>query len=576
LAVDGLAANTKLSFVHFARPVPLGATVLSATLTFYMPSPGTGTKTITLKKVTEPWKAGTVTYATRPSVTTSDAKAVTMAAGTAPQEIVFDVKSHLQAVANGSTWYGWRLESSLSGVRYINAAQAADHKPLLVVEYAMKPGKPSGLAPGGGNAVSVALPMLRFNDVKALRALQVQINSTNDFSGAVSFDSGTVMTTLPQFDLSTTAFAGINNAETKYWRVRVQDDGGVWSSWSDVTSFTRAALPTLTLSTPTGNYVDEPTPTIAWSFSGTQKAWRVFVKDSDNNIIAKSDSGQRPGATASYEIPNGVIVDRNETYTIVVRVWDNVSRDGADNPWFQVTRPVTFRYSTTVAPVTSLVGTSLEPQPGVQLTWSRATAPDSFSIRRGNGTLVENVLAADVLVSGTNYQYIDYTAEPKTAQTWTVEAVVNGVTSDLNPVTASISPKTVGIWISDPETGLTVQLLDVDEGTWEMGEESAVFAPVGSNRSFKVTQAMRGYEGSISGLLLQTDMTNNKTVAQQEADVWTIKGNPNRTYILTLSDMAIPVVLGNVVVRPTPRKDIEKVVSFDFWQVRDLPFRYRP
>jgi hypothetical protein len=57
------------------------------------------------------------------------------------------------------------------------------------------------------------------------------------------------------------------------------------------------------------------------------------------------------------------------------------------------------------------------------------------------------------------------------------------------------------------------------------------------------------------------------------ASMYTLKENAGATYWLTVQDMCIPVIIGNVTIAPIRGTEVRKAVSFDFWQVGDdLPF----
>jgi hypothetical protein len=110
-----------------------------------------------------------------------------------------------------------------------------------------------------------------------------------------------------------------------------------------------------------------------------------------------------------------------------------------------------------------------------------------------------------------------------------------------------------------------------DPGTWGMGEEGAIYTPLSSTKPVRITQALRGFEGSITGTLAANPATG-QTIAQAEANMYDLKRRVGQVYRLVLSDMAIPVVIANVVIAPGPEQEILRHVSFDFWQVGDLPF----
>jgi hypothetical protein len=581
LRVQTATNQNKYSFVYFARPFPLGAVVVSATLKLYADTPG-GTnwpalsRTVTLKRVLGSWKVGRITYNNAPGVTTSGQVAVTKTAAISDgTEWAFDVTSHMQLVSDGAAWYGWRLEINESTERKFYSANAGRLKPVLEVVWSDQPEAPSTLSPSGGRAVSSNKPVLRFDFTDtvgntSLQAVQVQVNGSNVWT-APSFDSGTVLTSEPQLDLAATAYAGLADGGTAWWRVRVQDAAGVWSDWSDGVSFTRATKGTLAINNPAAspnNFVQEATPPITWTLTGrTQTAFQVVIKDSAGEWL--HSSGRQTSAVTSYTLPAKIIHD-GLTYTVAVRVWDTFSRESVPNdpPYTETSRSFTYNLSAGVSPVTGFSSTDLAPEPGVQLDWTSSTAPDSFTVVRDGRVIAAAVAPGDVFVSGTQYRVIDRSADPRRSHTWQVRRVVNGVTSTSNPTsTRTLTP--IGIWLLDEESNLRQQIMGDDPGDWAMGEQADNHEVRGSSFVVRITQSLRGFEGTISGTIAAS---TGQTIDQAEANMWEFKRKPGRVYRLVLSNMAIPVVIGNVVVAPSPEQEIIKRVSFDFWQADDLPF----
>lgn len=584
LRLDNSSGAKKYAYVYFARPFPLGVNVVSAKLKLYADAKSGSwsavSRTITVSRVTQAWKAGRLTWNNRPSVTTTGQVAVTKTSSITDGQLwEFDVTAMLQLVADGTAWYGFRVEINESVLRRLYSANAAVYKPTLELTWSKAPEAPSDLSPSGNRSVVVSKPILRFDFTDEygntdMQACQVQINSTDVWTSP-SFDSGTVSTSVPQLDLSTTAYAGLSDGSSTYWRVRVQDGAGLWSGWSTAAQFKRTTRGTLTITNPAASpndYVTEATPPIIWSLSGrTQKAYQVVIKDVDGEWI--HTSGKVDGTATSYTLPKGIIHD-DETYTVLVKVWDTIDRQKTPEETEVPTtasRSFTYQRQTSVAAPVGLTATDMTPEPGVQLEWTRSTAPDSWTISRNGKVIDSGVLPVDTLVSGTTYRYVDRTAHPRKSHTYKVRAKVNGVDSKNNP-TASVTIKPVGIWLDDEDRGIRVQLLGNDEGSWTMGETADVYTPVGSTKAVRITQALRGYEGSISGLLTATA---TKTLAQVEDDLLKLKERPGRTYQLVLADLSIPVVIGNVTIAPTPRAEIERLVTFDFWQVGDLTFKPR-
>jgi hypothetical protein len=102
-----------------------------------------------------------------------------------------------------------------------------------------------------------------------------------------------------------------------------------------------------------------------------------------------------------------------------------------------------------------------------------------------------------------------------------------------------------------------------DPGSWAMGEDATVVAPLGSTRVSRRVQSQRGHEGSISGLLVDAYGT---TAVQYEADLLKMRDSPTRQVTLALGDLSIRVLLGNIDTHPIAGQPVYRAVSFDFWQ----------
>lgn len=745
----GGAGGTLYSYVYFGLPAGLrGSSVVSATLRFHNTENQSGSRQVTLKKVTSAWYLSKITWNVSPTVSTTDTKIITLSSPVKDTEWAFDVTSHLQAVSDGTLYYGWRLELTSTDLMYFYSSQAKSaYKPVLEIVWSTPPSAPTQLSPSGNRAVSVNKPTLRFDfgdttGSTSLQAVQVQINSTNVWTSP-SFDSGTVSTDAAQLDLTTTAYAGLAANASVYWRVRVQDNIGQWSAWSQAAQFQRLTKGTLTMDNPavtvttnhitnpdavgttnwssdhstltavagavvgtadgTGNmhvfhtpviavtagskyvyqlqikgsanktaqmevdwrtgagayiststlsvgalttsfayhevvltapataaqasvyvtwlspsngdvlsvqkvmfelgstattyfsgasvsdsanvyawtgtanaststrtwaFISEPTPPIIWTFTGrTQKAYQVYVK---LNGAVISDSGKVTGTTNSYTVPSGVITADLTAYLFGIRIWDDQAREVTPNDpaWVEITRTAYYSFDATIDPVSSVSAVDLSPLPGVRIDWSRATAPDSFVLWR-DGKIVYATISPMLYNTGsTTYSIVDPNPSPKKSHGYIIQAVVNGKASLSNPV-AHATPNPSGIWLSDRSRNIDVRLLGVDEGTWSMREESAAFAPVGGTKSHIVTQALGGYEGTITGQIMSYDDVD---VDAEEAKLWLLKSTPGATYILTLSNVAMNVVISNLEITPTPNKETTKNVSFKFYQQDGLLF----
>lgn len=566
------------SYIYFALPPATyhqGVTILDAKLKLYLVSPETATHTITVRRVTAAsWQLSKTNWNNKPASTTTGQVSVVMSGTSAiGKELVFDLTSMIQLVSDGGVWGGLHILNNIDDYLYLGSTQHPTYKPVLEVTWADNPVAPSTLSPSGNRATALAKPVLRFDftDVSGstqMQAAQVQLNGTNVWT-APSFDSGTVATTTPQIDLATTAYAGLTAGSSVWWRVRVQDAAGLWSDWSNGVQFQRQNKGTLTLTNPpVSGLVTEPTPPILWTFSGTQTAWQIYVTPADSTSSILYNTGKVSGTALAHTLPDKILKD-DSSYKVFLRVWDNISREATpgDTAWIEASRTFTYDYDATIDGVTSLAAVDLAPAPGVTLTWTRATAPDSFAIRRNGQIIASNLLPGTLSTGGTGYTYTDRGADPRKPITWRVDAVVNGKTSSVNPtVTATL--QTVGIWLQDLTRGLAVMLRTDNAGDWSMGETAGTYTPIGGTKVIRVTQSLRGYEGRITGMIRSTA---TDTTAEQEADLFALKSTPGKVYYLTLSNMTIPVLIGNVSINPVDEPDA-KAVEFDFWQESNLPF----
>jgi hypothetical protein len=216
-----------------------------------------------------------MTWNNQPAVT-GTAVTLTKSSPAAGTVWTFDLKSMFQTVSNGAAWYGIRITSNGATNTQFWSPQAADstNRPAIVFTWADNPKVPTMLYPSGGRAVGDPLPTLRcdFVDVSGdttMAGLQVQINAGSNNFAAPTFDSGVVATSVPELALVQTAFTGMVEGTTYWWRAQVQDGSGLWSGWSVPTSMRLMYLPKVQINNPafsnTIATVSEATPPIDWT-----------------------------------------------------------------------------------------------------------------------------------------------------------------------------------------------------------------------------------------------------------------------------------------------------------------------
>lgn len=578
IANSAASENTRQGYIYFGIPSGLErATIISATMRLYNGGDNwEGSSTVRIYRLDESWKASKVTWNNKPETVGNEATETknNPSGGTLWE---FDVSEEIQQVANGAPWYGFRI-ASLNNKGWFHSSKADDNRrPQLQIVYTTEPFPPATLVPDNGQAVSTAKPILQwdFRDVAgdtSMAGFHLRLFSSlalANSNGAGDLLDTTLGASVPQLDLNTTAYAGLANTATLYWRVRVQDGAGLWSAWSDVAYFTRQDKGILTLTNPPASPAEvlDPTPVISWTFTGqTQKAFQV--------IIAKAATPERPlwlsgvihSSATAISPPPGVIVEPGADYLVTLHVSDTQNRRSipGDPNFVAISRPFTLSLSAATPPVTGFNVASDPYRPWMALNWTYATVPDTFVIFR-DGLVVAEVEPSAVLVGGTTYQYIDRWASPRVLHTWAVAAKEEAIVSADNPSAVGLV-RLVTTCVSALDGSREVFLFNpgVDASR---AESSEVHHILGQAPPVLITQAIRGYEGSLSGVIAQ-DVVPGLSATQQLANLEYFKDNPGVPVRLSWVNKVLQVVLFNVTDSPVPYADgkVDHVASMNFFQ----------
>lgn len=196
-----------------------GRTVTSATLTGHAAA-ALVSQTFTLSAATERWTPGAATWAYPstggPTVNAVGAVSVSPGAVASGGVVTFDVTAHIQAVADGTDWFGWRLatDSTSTGQRF-RSTESGEPAWELLVTLSDIPDAPTSLKPDGGDIPEIA-PMLswEFGDAGLGNTAQAQFRVQVDtpVSGldpdevTPDFDTGWVVSPSPFYDLYTSTF----------------------------------------------------------------------------------------------------------------------------------------------------------------------------------------------------------------------------------------------------------------------------------------------------------------------------------------------------------------------------------
>lgn len=575
-------SGENLAFVYFTRPFPLGVTVLSAKLrvrTYAVSS--TGSRTLTLHLSADRPAYAWLTWNNAPGG--MNPIAVTKS-GALPGATLweFDVTEQMQAVSGGALWKGWRFStSSTETLKIYGHDGGGPYVPELAVSWSDAPDAPSQLSPSSGGVIADPKPLLRwdYTDVAGdteMKALQVQIHgSESGHSRATgwpspAWDSGNVLASLPQLDLKGTSFPGFTSASS-WWSVRVRDGDNLWSEWSDPaeTRYVGKATFTLVSPAPGGTFanpanLDDATPVVAWTLTGAaQTAYRVRVWLVTRPKTPLWDSGRRTSTDTSVSIPSKVMKWDDRVYRFQVDVWDDLARTsvpGASAAYSVETRAL-LNWDQALTGTDWLSAQALDPYPFVELEWNRDPAPDGWTITRDNVVIAE-LDFADTQTEDGVHRWVDRYAPPRRELRYVVRPRVNGKASKWSPPTLVVS-EPVGLWLVNDLDA--VCMIGTDEGSWAMGEVSSVHEPVKGDRVVQIRQGLRGYEGSLSGLIVGGVRNMEDVDAREARDAFLrIKRDGGAT--LTASTLSFEVLTADMVPAPTPDVEEQYAASFSFWQ----------
>lgn len=574
---DGSSADTRYGYIYFGVPSGMaGTTVSNAVLRLYSGSGFSGAVTLSIYRLTQKFTGNRVNWKSKPSATGTGQVSISKTSAPSGTMWEFNVTSIMQSVANGAAWYGFRIQATNSSAKWIHSAQAAtDYRPTLEITWSDAPDAPEKLIPDD-DAVSVAKPTLQwdFTDPsgdQTMKAFNLRLFSSEanaELNTSPLLDH-TVESTLPECDLDSTTYAGLALGATVWWRVRVQDGAGLWSGWSDHAFFRRVANGVLTITNPAttpNNFVSDSTPPFSWTFTGaTQKSFRVILTTPEEPAKYLWDSGIVTSTATDITPVEGKIKEVGKVYRLIVRVYDTEDRRALpDDPnYVEQIRDFTYTLSSSVAAPTNLTGTSGTYRSERTLEWERSTAPDYFVVFR-NGVAVAIEEPSALFVSGTKYRWVDVDAAPRRDHTWSVGALVNGVTSSGNP-TSTGRVKPISTTLSMPNNSKLIYLLNPEVAA-NQASSSDIHYLVGDAPPVLITQSQRGYEGKITGVLTSQGMP--VTADEQMKSLDYFRKNPGVLLKLVWVDKVLTVVVRSVTDQPIAYPDgtVDYLVSFEFFQ----------
>lgn len=565
-----------LSRAALSPEIPATAVVSGGLLSFTQTGAITGSITITVQPNASKFDART-TWNKRPN-TASSAVSVTKTSPPSGTLWTFDVTAHVQDFISGALPnFGWRVSTTSGTRRYLKGAVAAQGKPSLSFTYETIPPPPSNLTPNGA-AVSIAKPVLAWDKINGTTFAQVQIDGDAD-GISPTFDSGEVATTGGTFALGPTAFAGLTDAATTFWRVRVRTPGGL-SGWSTWATLPRQSKGTVTITNPGATSADG-TPPVQATFTGTVTSWTAKLTDTLTGTVY--DSTTSKDAVIEWTPKKGV-TKAGQQGTVTVAVVDDVLRVATpgDPIAAYASQTFTLTLSATVAPLDSFAIEQRGVSPVVYLMGTRSEIPDEVAIfRRREDEDAEQQIARvpglDVFAD-TVFEWADLTAAPNWRYEYRVASVVNGDVSSQG-TTLSIVPTCLGIWLIAEDDGTALVIWGDENETPEANDLAVVHQPatgdVGAVRR-RISRPPRN--STVSGSVVDVP------VPVGDGEEWTAdeqlriidefdRSDAGRLYRLAIGHLNLRVIAGNFAPWTDPLSGKERIgsVSFEWWGQVDGP-----
>jgi hypothetical protein len=362
-------------------------------------------------------------------------------------------------------------------------------------------------------------------------------------------------------DLSAVGMTGtIASGQTVKWRVYVQDDDGGQSAVSDWATYTYRPQPTLTLDSPAGGVLYDPTSDVLAHISTSLLgSYRIQVTDGDDRSSIRYDSGKQqatdPSAIA-FALPvrnddGSRIFKDDQDFQIHVRAWDTYDRQSSPGLPSHVDAWATVHFDDDLAlnPVASFQAHQVDQTPFVRLTWTDVAAHDAYLVSR-DGDHIARLTAADVIAGPSSYSWVDVTAVPYVHHVYSLRTITVG-TGRSPAKRAGITIKPKGLWLLRGN-GDSVRLsyTSSDAGlTLRTAERRATYTPVNLPYAVDILTAYEGLSGHVG--LSVCDMDDQDI--DDALDVLSaIKAHSTERVRLIYNNVSKPVVVRNMSVVPSP------------------------
>lgn len=388
-----------------------------------------------IRRVTQDWTAGSLTWNNRPTVDGTDLGQFDTTEGNWSH---IDLSDFVQKVLD-QTWdnYGFRIDADTTGIgdwkRIVSRddTHTPDRRPHFDISWHLPSATPS--TPTGNAWIPDRTLNWTYSSGAtsgtAQTKYQAQVATTSTGFGSPCRDSAQTTGSGTSWTFPSTGSCTMNEGTSYWWRVSVFD-GVVWSNWSSAAQFRfDTVAPSGSISSPTTNQTLSGTVTV----SGTASDATSYVKYDLHYGAGSTPSSWTLITSNTSQVTNGTLASWNTSglsgiYTLRLRVYDQPRQSSG---FTEVTRQV-------------VVGAAAA---------ADISSPTSSAYVRGSVTNVGTASAA----AFTNYT-LDY-GTGCSPSSWTAIGT--------NPRTTPVTNGTLGTWTTTGLTGgtYTIRLVTTATGS---------------------------------------------------------------------------------------------------------------
>lgn len=203
----------------------------------------------------------------------------------------------------GNTTYWWKART-----RDTNGSVWGSYSSLQSFKVNTPPPTPTGLSPSNGSTVSTLTPVFSGSSDDADPSDQLAYKSVivyTDSSGSnVKWSSGDVSASGSTFSLTYSGSA-LSTGTQYWWKARVRDTNGAYSSYTSLQSFTTYTVGTPTNLSPSNSKVNTLTPTFQGTAAVTMNAFNYVIYQSDGTTQVFDSGTVASSGTAVSHVYGG-------------------------------------------------------------------------------------------------------------------------------------------------------------------------------------------------------------------------------------------------------------------------------